>query len=141
MIDNAEALISLFGSEYSASTNFIASSCNATRYPSVCLQSLWGYSIQLHQSIDQVAKIALAVSLARAKSTEEFVKRLEQGARSQIRSPSSEKRTRTPAVNLHQHSRNYHHPNQEEDDKELWKEIEMAMVEGYGGLVESRFGG
>ncbi|KAH7863196.1 hypothetical protein Vadar_014622 [Vaccinium darrowii] len=48
------------------------------KHSSVCLASLWGYSIQLHQSIDQVAKIALVVSLARAKSTEEFVKATEE---------------------------------------------------------------
>ncbi|KAH7841999.1 hypothetical protein Vadar_000337 [Vaccinium darrowii] len=66
----------------------------------------------------------------------------EVGAKSQIQSPSSEKQTRAPSVNLHQHSRNSHHPNQEEnDDKELRKEIEMAMVEGYGGRVESRSSG
>ncbi|GAB4834239.1 hypothetical protein Ancab_032505 [Ancistrocladus abbreviatus] len=56
-----------------ASTDFIWSSCRATRYPSLCFHSLSAYADKIHQSDQKLALTALAVSLAKARSTALYV--------------------------------------------------------------------
>lgn len=60
------------GSSY---TNFVKSSCSAVQYPALCVQSLAAYASTIKQSPRQLAQTALAVSLARARSTKDFVAR------------------------------------------------------------------
>ncbi|GFZ06972.1 plant invertase/pectin methylesterase inhibitor superfamily protein [Actinidia rufa] len=59
-----------------ASINFIKSSCRATRYPALCVHCLSSYAAKIQQSEKQLARIALAVSLARARSTAAFVSKM-----------------------------------------------------------------
>ncbi|KAK3429992.1 hypothetical protein EUGRSUZ_E01499 [Eucalyptus grandis] len=56
-------------------TNFIKSSCSTVQYPALCVQSLVVYASTIKQSPQQLAQAALAVSLARAQSTKDFVAR------------------------------------------------------------------
>ncbi|KAF8012923.1 hypothetical protein BT93_I0937 [Corymbia citriodora subsp. variegata] len=56
-------------------TNFVKSSCSAVQYPALCVQSLAVYASTIKQSPRQLAQTALAVSLARANSTRDFVAR------------------------------------------------------------------
>ncbi|GMQ05038.1 hypothetical protein CsSME_00050235 [Camellia sinensis var. sinensis] len=55
-----------------AGTSFIKSSCRATSYPALCVHSLSSYATKIQQSDKQLAQAALAVSLARARSTSVF---------------------------------------------------------------------
>jgi pectinesterase inhibitor-like protein len=57
-------------------SDFIRSSCKATRYPAVCVQSLINYAPSVRHSPRQLAHAALNVSLARAKSTSAFINQL-----------------------------------------------------------------
>ncbi|PSR91558.1 Pectinesterase inhibitor domain protein [Actinidia chinensis var. chinensis] len=61
-----------------AATNFIKASCRATRYPALCLQCLLSYADQIQQSHEQLAQVALTVSLARARSAVVFVSNMTQ---------------------------------------------------------------
>ncbi|GMH09504.1 hypothetical protein Nepgr_011345 [Nepenthes gracilis] len=54
-------------------TDFIRASCRATLYPSLCLHSLSAYATEIRQSERRIALVALAVSLARARSAAMFV--------------------------------------------------------------------
>ncbi|KAL6986075.1 hypothetical protein U1Q18_019442 [Sarracenia purpurea var. burkii] len=56
-----------------AATNFIKTSCRATRYPALCVRCLSNYATKIQQSDEQLAQAALAVSLATARSTSAFV--------------------------------------------------------------------
>ncbi|XP_010259039.1 PREDICTED: 21 kDa protein-like [Nelumbo nucifera] len=62
--------------ESSSSTDFIKTSCGATRYPTVCVESLAVYANAIQQSPRQLAQTALKVSLDRAKSTKVFVSKM-----------------------------------------------------------------
>ncbi|KAM1054401.1 hypothetical protein ACFX13_001823 [Malus domestica] len=70
----------LVGTAKSASTttttNFIETSCRATTYPQVCIQSLSSYANSIQQSPRQLAQAALSVSLTKAKSAKTFVTKL-----------------------------------------------------------------
>ncbi|CAL5359905.1 hypothetical protein CsSME_00050235 [Camellia sinensis var. sinensis] len=59
-----------------AGTSFIKSSCRATSYPALCVHSLSSYATKIQQSDKQLAQAALAVSLARARSTSVFVSKM-----------------------------------------------------------------
>ncbi|XP_072982060.1 pectinesterase inhibitor 9-like [Typha latifolia] len=54
-------------------TEFIRSSCRATRYPDLCIQSLAAYGPAVRRSPRELARVALAVSADRARSASEFV--------------------------------------------------------------------
>ncbi|KAK9292682.1 hypothetical protein L1049_020661 [Liquidambar formosana] len=60
----------------SAYTNFIKVSCNTTRYPALCVESLSAYSSEIRQSPRQLAQTALSVSLARAQTAKTFVSKV-----------------------------------------------------------------
>ncbi|KAF3327130.1 hypothetical protein FCM35_KLT07248 [Carex littledalei] len=55
-------------------SDFIRSSCKATRYPALCVQSLLTYAPSVRHSPRQLAHAALTVSLTRAQSTSAFIK-------------------------------------------------------------------
>jgi pectinesterase inhibitor-like protein len=57
-------------------SNFIRSSCKATHYPALCVQSLINYTTSVRHSSRQLAHAALNVSLARARSTSAFINQL-----------------------------------------------------------------
>ncbi|KAF8012922.1 hypothetical protein BT93_I0936 [Corymbia citriodora subsp. variegata] len=59
----------------SSYTDFVKSSCSAVQYPALCVESLAIYASTIKQSPQQLAQTALAVSLARAQSTKDFVAR------------------------------------------------------------------
>ncbi|KAK3224834.1 hypothetical protein Dsin_004696 [Dipteronia sinensis] len=61
---------------HSTTTDFIKTSCKATRYPALCVECLSGYSRAIRQSDHQLAITALSVSLNRAKSAAAFVGKL-----------------------------------------------------------------
>ncbi|KAL3738854.1 hypothetical protein ACJRO7_020258 [Eucalyptus globulus] len=55
--------------------NFVKSSCGTVEYPKLCVQLLAVHASKIKQSPQQLARAALAVSLARAQSTKDFVAR------------------------------------------------------------------
>ncbi|KAJ3682647.1 hypothetical protein LUZ60_015220 [Juncus effusus] len=57
-------------------SEFIRSSCKATRYPALCVQSLSTYGPSVRRSPRQLAQAALTVSLTQARSTAAFIDRL-----------------------------------------------------------------
>ncbi|KAL5569975.1 hypothetical protein UlMin_026550 [Ulmus minor] len=57
-------------------SNFIKSSCRATTYPAVCIQSLSSYASNIKQDPHQLAITALSVSLDRAQSAKTFVSKM-----------------------------------------------------------------
>ncbi|KAI9111125.1 hypothetical protein K1719_018000 [Acacia pycnantha] len=54
-------------------TDFIKSSCRATRYPALCVQCLSSFAGQIHQSHRQLAIAALSISISRTRSCSSFV--------------------------------------------------------------------
>ncbi|XP_051122885.1 21 kDa protein-like [Andrographis paniculata] len=60
----------------SPAASFIRSSCRATTYPAVCVQSLSTYAGAIRGSPRQLVATALSVSVERARATEAFVHRL-----------------------------------------------------------------
>ncbi|KAI3458278.1 hypothetical protein Pfo_014941 [Paulownia fortunei] len=56
--------------------NFIRTSCRATTYPSVCVQSLYTYASTIQKNPRQLVMTALSVSVERAQSTKTFVNKL-----------------------------------------------------------------
>ncbi|XP_038875547.1 21 kDa protein-like [Benincasa hispida] len=65
--------------ESSAATSFIESSCKVTRYPALCVQSLSSYATTIRQSGRQLARMALSVSLSKARLAAAFVAKLGKG--------------------------------------------------------------
>ncbi|KAA8522273.1 hypothetical protein F0562_012946 [Nyssa sinensis] len=59
--------------EPAVATDFIETSCQATHYPSLCVECLSSYASTIQQSDQQLAQAALSVSLARARSAATFV--------------------------------------------------------------------
>ncbi|KAG4933133.1 hypothetical protein AAZX31_17G133000 [Glycine max] len=57
-------------------TDFIKSSCKATRYPAACVQTLSGHASAIRQSEQQLAVTALSVSVSKTRSCASFVKRM-----------------------------------------------------------------
>lgn len=70
------AALLLFCGTASATTDFIKTSCKATRYPALCVKSLSMYVSAIQQSPKQLARTALAVSLDRAWSASKYVSQL-----------------------------------------------------------------
>ncbi|XP_054808102.1 21 kDa protein-like [Prosopis cineraria] len=62
-------------------TDFIKSSCRATRYPVLCVQCLSGYATVIRHSQRQLAITALSVSISRTQSCASFVHNLGQATR------------------------------------------------------------
>ncbi|XP_006305566.2 21 kDa protein [Capsella rubella] len=56
--------------------DFIRTSCNATLYPDVCYTSLAGYASAVQDNPARLAKLAIGVSLSRAKYTASFLSKL-----------------------------------------------------------------
>ncbi|KAL0307827.1 UNVERIFIED_CONTAM: hypothetical protein Sangu_3008600 [Sesamum angustifolium] len=56
--------------------SFIRTSCRATTYPAVCVQSLSTYATVIQKSPKQLVMTALSVSVDRAQSTKTFVSKL-----------------------------------------------------------------
>ncbi|KAI3471059.1 hypothetical protein Pfo_027722 [Paulownia fortunei] len=56
--------------------NFVRTSCRATTYPAVCIQSLSTYASIINKSPRQLVITALSVSVDRAQSTKTFVAKL-----------------------------------------------------------------
>ncbi|KAK4431615.1 hypothetical protein Salat_0923600 [Sesamum alatum] len=56
--------------------SFIRTSCRATTYPAVCVQSLSTYASVIQKSPKQLVMTALSVSVDRAQSTRTFVSKL-----------------------------------------------------------------
>ncbi|XP_068635033.1 21 kDa protein-like [Aristolochia californica] len=61
-------------------TDFIKSSCRATRYPALCVDSLSVYAPAIKRSRRQLAQAALAVSLVRVRSTAAFMTKTSKGS-------------------------------------------------------------
>lgn len=59
-----------------SSEAFIKSSCQATRYPILCVQSLLRYANVIHQSERQLAITSLSVSISNTRSGASFVKNI-----------------------------------------------------------------
>ncbi|KAK7309032.1 hypothetical protein RJT34_05454 [Clitoria ternatea] len=59
--------------------NFIKSSCRATLYPLLCVQTLLKYSTLIGRSDRQLAITALSVSISRTRSSASFVKKMSKG--------------------------------------------------------------
>lgn len=55
---------------------FIKSSCRATRYPAVCVQTLTRYAHVIRQNEQQLAITALTVSMSMTKSSASFMKKM-----------------------------------------------------------------
>ncbi|KAL0697760.1 hypothetical protein Bca4012_053882 [Brassica carinata] len=60
--------------------DFIRSSCNATLYPDVCFTSLAGYASAVQDNPAKLAKLAIGVSLSRAKRTVSYLSKLSRAA-------------------------------------------------------------
>ncbi|XP_010426179.1 PREDICTED: 21 kDa protein-like [Camelina sativa] len=56
--------------------NFVQSSCKATTYPTVCVNSLSSYANSIQTSPRRLAETALTVTVSQAQSTKLFVSRL-----------------------------------------------------------------
>lgn len=68
-----------------ATTNdldFIRTSCNATLYPDVCFTSLAGYASSVQYNSARLAKLAIGVSLSRAKYTANYLSKVSRYAAS-----------------------------------------------------------
>ncbi|ESQ35314.1 hypothetical protein EUTSA_v10008807mg [Eutrema salsugineum] len=62
--------------------DFIRTSCNATLYPEVCFTSLSGYATAVQDNPARLAKLAIGVSLSRAKYTAAYLSKLSRAAAS-----------------------------------------------------------
>ncbi|KAJ4871094.1 Plant invertase/pectin methylesterase inhibitor superfamily protein [Raphanus sativus] len=62
--------------------DFIRTSCNATLYPDVCFTSLAGYASAVQDNPARLAKLAIGVSLSRAKHTVSYLSKLSRAAAS-----------------------------------------------------------
>ncbi|XP_021901922.1 21 kDa protein-like isoform X2 [Carica papaya] len=61
---------------HSTSTDFIKASCQATRYPALCIHCLTGYASSIQQSEQHLVQTSLTVSLSRARSAAAFVAKM-----------------------------------------------------------------
>ncbi|XP_042496924.1 21 kDa protein-like [Macadamia integrifolia] len=62
--------------EDSNAIDFIRTSCNATLYPDVCYASLSRYAYTIQQSPAKLARVAVAVSLSRARRIASYISNL-----------------------------------------------------------------
>ncbi|XP_047153762.1 21 kDa protein-like [Vigna umbellata] len=60
-----------------ATTDFIKSSCKATRYPVACVESLSGYASKIRQSEEELASTALSVSVSKTRSCVSSLEKME----------------------------------------------------------------
>ncbi|XP_057481547.1 21 kDa protein-like [Actinidia eriantha] len=60
----------------SSSTDFIRISCKATLYPDLCYTSLAGYASAVQADPDRLARLAITVSLSRARRTAQYLSNL-----------------------------------------------------------------
>ncbi|KAL1219501.1 Pectinesterase inhibitor 7 [Cardamine amara subsp. amara] len=63
---------------------FIRKSCNMTEYPDVCFTSLASYASAVHKSPGKLAKVSIAVSITKAKSTAAYLSTLSRSANNNI---------------------------------------------------------
>ena len=63
---------------HSNPTDFIKSSCRATRYPALCVHCLLGFASVIRQSHRQLAITALSVSISGVRSCSSSVKKMSQ---------------------------------------------------------------
>nr|XP_043627423.1 pectinesterase inhibitor 9-like isoform X2 [Erigeron canadensis]XP_043627424.1 pectinesterase inhibitor 9-like isoform X2 [Erigeron canadensis] len=56
--------------------NYVSASCRTTRYPSLCVRCLSKYASSIQQNDQRLAKTAISVSLANAKSTSAYISKL-----------------------------------------------------------------
>ncbi|KAJ4706200.1 21 kDa protein-like [Melia azedarach] len=79
VIGKATATATITTTEPSAgSVSFLEKWCTFTSYPTVCVQSLLPYANKIHGSPQQMALVALSVSLSWTKSAERYVLKLKQ---------------------------------------------------------------
>ncbi|CAJ1958601.1 unnamed protein product [Sphenostylis stenocarpa] len=57
----------------SSPTNFIKSSCSATQYPALCVESLSVYAASIQQDPHELVQTALSLALNKTESTKTFV--------------------------------------------------------------------
>ncbi|KAM7258256.1 hypothetical protein ACFE04_013997 [Oxalis oulophora] len=62
--------------DYSTPSDFITTSCKATRYPSLCVECLSSYASLIKRSDHHLAHTALKVSLTSSKSASTFVSKM-----------------------------------------------------------------
>ncbi|KAL1203595.1 Pectinesterase inhibitor 11 [Cardamine amara subsp. amara] len=62
--------------------DFIRTSCNATLYPDVCFTSLSGYASAVQYNPARLAKLAIGVSLSRAKHTANYLSKVSRSSAS-----------------------------------------------------------
>ncbi|XVF13309.1 hypothetical protein REPUB_Repub08aG0197600 [Reevesia pubescens] len=62
----------------SSPTDYIVTSCKATRYPALCVECLSGYASAIGQNKQHLAQTALSVGLSRAQSAAAFVAKMTQ---------------------------------------------------------------
>ncbi|KAG2323830.1 hypothetical protein Bca4012_038103 [Brassica carinata] len=60
--------------------DFIRTSCNATLYPDVCFTSLAGYAYAVQDNPARLARLAIGVSISRAKYTAAYLSKLSRSA-------------------------------------------------------------
>ncbi|KAJ0968561.1 hypothetical protein J5N97_025478 [Dioscorea zingiberensis] len=73
-------LVSISAIKAASPTDFIRTSCGATRYPALCIQCLSSYAPTVHRNPRQLAHAALSVSADRARAASSFVSRLSSSA-------------------------------------------------------------
>ncbi|XP_031492546.1 21 kDa protein-like [Nymphaea colorata] len=61
-------------------TEFIRTSCKATRWPAICFSSLSAYAGSVQQSPSQLARVAISVSLSKARTASGYVGNLSANA-------------------------------------------------------------
>lgn len=64
----------------SAAVNFIRTSCNATLYPELCYTSLSAYNNTIQRSPGHLARVAIAISLCKARHMASYVANLSRQA-------------------------------------------------------------
>ncbi|KAK6931613.1 Pectinesterase inhibitor domain [Dillenia turbinata] len=60
-------------SSHANSSDFIRTSCSATLYPDLCYSSLSGYSSAVQKNPGQLARVAVGLSLSRARRMEAYL--------------------------------------------------------------------
>ena len=74
--NTAESAVTTRKPNRNPTADFIKSSCRATLYPAVCVQSLLGYANAIRQSEEQLVLTALSVSISRTQSCASFVRKV-----------------------------------------------------------------
>lgn len=61
-------------------TDFIRTSCSTTLYPDLCFSALSRYAVSVQRNPEQLARVAISVSLAKAKNVAAYVSNLSRQA-------------------------------------------------------------